>query len=232
MHMRLTWPVAIACAIVVAGCGGTTETPILGTGSNPRVRAINLVPSSPDLSVSYDNFTPPIGTASALQPPTAYSIENEGNHTVNFESSGSTIASFSGLFRLNTYYTVAVAQQSGNYRTFAFADNGSPTGQGLNQLRVANILGGSSSVDVYVTPGSSSNPTLTNANLVKSGVAYGTDSGYKTVTPGQYTVTITALNTPSSVLFNQTVSVNADQAETLFVVSATQSVMGSDDQGT
>jgi hypothetical protein len=231
MQARFVLMAAIGCAAFVTGCGGASESTTLGTASNPRVRAINLIPSSSTYTVNYDNFQPPIGTAAALQQPTAYSTENEGNHTVSFISSGSTVASYNGLFQLNNFYTVAVTQQNGNYQTFLFSDNSAPTGGGVNQLRIANTIPGSPSVDVYVTPGSSANPTLTNGNLLKAGLAYGSATNYDTLSPGQFTVTITTANSPSSVLFNQVVSLSAAQAETAYAVSSTQFVSVFDNQG-
>jgi hypothetical protein len=215
---------------VLAGCGGTTETPFLGTAQSPRVRAVNLVPASPSLTVTYDGATNPIGTVSGSQV-SAYQTENEGNHTVSFLSGSSTVASYTNVFQFSDYYTTAVYEKGGLFGTFTLSDNNTPIGTGTSEIRVANaVTTASTNLDVYVTPGSGS-PTLSNSNLISgTGLAFATGTSYKTEAPGTYTVTVTPLNVPTTIILNQTIILNAGQTTTIYAQDGATSVSTNDNQ--
>ncbi len=222
---------AVATAAILAGCGGTAASPALGTAQSPRVRAINLIPTSGPLTATYDNFTPAIGTISGNQV-TGYSVENEGSNTVTFSGTSGSITSYAGVFQYGSYSTVAIYQKGATFGTFTLNDNSSAINTGLCQLRLANaITTATTPVDVYVTPGSSGAPTLVSSNLISSGgLAFAAATDYKTYTPGAYTVTVTPQNVSTSVLLNVVVNPNAGQSITVYAEDGQLSVNTTDDQ--
>jgi len=195
---------------------------------------LDIVPSSPTLTVDYSSASNVIGTVTANQI-TSYATEGEGSNTVSFLNAGSTVASLNQVFRFSNYYTVVVYQKSGQYGTFAVSDNNIALNNGTSQIRgVDAIANQGTNVDVYVTPGSSNNPTLVAANLISvasGGLAFGTATAYKSVTPGQYTVTITPAGVPGTVLVNQTVSLNAGQSLSFYGLDNLGYTTTTDDTG-
>jgi len=234
MDRKTKWLFGAVSALCVMGCGGTSNSPLLGTGQSPRIRALDLITNSPTLTAQYDSAANPIGTVIANQV-TAYATEGEGNNTVSFLNAGNTIASDNMVYQYSDYYTVSVYSNNGQYGTFALADNNIALNNGTSQIRVADaITGQGGNVDVYVTAGSSNSPTLIAANLISAvngGLAFANGTAYKSETPGQFTVTVTPTGVPGTILLNQVVSLNGGQSITVYALAGSTSTTTTDDEG-
>jgi hypothetical protein len=211
------WVLAATTAAALAGCGGS-NSPLLGTGQSPRVRGLDLIAGSPSLTVDYTNTSNLIGTVTA-DTATPYATEGEGNNTVTFNSGGNAIASLNSVFQYSDYYTVVVYSKSGQDGTFSVVDNNVALDNGTSQIRAADaITTATTNVDVYVTPGTSANPTLIAGNLISNvngGLAFATATAYKSENPGSYTITVTPTGVPGTVLLNQTETLNSGQTITV-----------------
>lgn len=223
---------ALAAALVVtlAGCGGT-NSPLLGTGASPRIRALNLLGES--VTAVYDNAANPIGTVASNQV-SNYQSEGEGNNTVIFDVGTTPLTSLNTVFQYGNYYTVVAYSNNGQSGTFKVTDNNIALDNGLSQLRCVNAdTTASGNVDVYVQAGVTNSPSLVPANLISSnsGIAFGAATAYASETPGQYTLTVTPAGNTGTVLLSTTATLNGGQSLSVYCLTGSASVTTTDDEG-
>lgn len=222
--------IAAASICVLAGCGGSTNSPLLG-GTSPRIRVLNLL--SAPISAEYDNSGNPIGTAT-VDNDTRYVSEGEGNNTVIIQQGGTTVTSLNTVFQFSNYYTVVAYNQGGVDGTFSVVDNNTAINNGQSQIRAVNAdASATTAVDVYLQPGSTTSPTLSPANLISAngGLSFKTATAYDMVNPGQYTITVTPTGVTSTVLLMATVSVTGGQSISVYALGNDAQVTTTDDEG-
>lgn len=213
--------------LLLAGCGGGSGTaPALGLGLTTHVRAINLDPNSPAVSVEAGPYGSPVGTIGPLQS-TPYAAESGGSEGVRFYNSTGTLATFDGNLLFSTYNTVALYPTSSGYGTFSLIDNQAIVPLTSGWIRIANgvsLIGGS--IDVYLTPGAHTAPVTESQFLITpNGLPFGQGTIYEVRTPGTYTVTVVSALDTADLLLNQEVIVNGGQAITLYVANQVASVI-------
>jgi hypothetical protein len=221
MDKRIVIFLATSTAFGLIGCGGGAGTLPQGTSASvqsPEVRAINLIPGSPALSVQDESNPAGMGSVAAGQY-TPYQSEGVGLNTIDFVGAQGHVAAYSGQFGGSTYSTVVVYAGAGVYGTFALDDSAAPTASGTSRVRVANaVAAAQGNANVYITAGSHTEPNTSSTNLVSgAGLPFGSATGYIAKAPGVYTVTVNSALDPTAILLNQVVTLNSATATTMYV---------------
>lgn len=219
--MRKIFPYLLGavCAFTALGCGGSAET-IVGSESNPRVRALNLVTNVTPVDITVSGDT--ISENSTFGVFSEYEIFTNGNREVRALDSDTNgqLATRTSLFELSNYYTVVV-YPDGEGTTIAQLSDDRSVDDDRAQVRVIHLANGAPNVDVYITaPGadiSDSAPTLSN-------VAFGTISGgltdYQELTPGQYQIRVTQTGTTNVIAgLDSTITLADGNSRTLYITN-------------
>lgn len=219
MRKILPYLLGSVCAFAALGCGGSAET-IVGSESNPRVRALNLVTDVTPVDITVSGDT--VSENATFGVFSKYEIFTNGNREVRALDSDTNgeLASQTSLFELSNYYTV-VAYDSGDGTEIAQLPDDRSVGDDRAQVRVVYLVDGGQNVDVYITaPGTDitgSAPTISN---VATGTVTGAAVDYQDLTPGQYQIRVTQTGTTNVVAgLDTTITLADGNSRTLYVTN-------------
>lgn len=179
------------------------NTPISG------LMAINLIPDQPTVDfilsgnyltnspLSYTNYT---GT---------YLSVYSGNRTValGLSNTDTTISRIDFVFEPSRFYSVIAMGANGSYRNLVLNDNidSLATGSGLAFVRYVNAVPDSSKADISIAQNGN--------NVLNANASFATASDFKSVSPGDITVTASGENYS----VNRTISVEKDKVYTVML---------------
>ena len=179
------------------------NTPISG------LMAINLIPDQAAVDfimsgnyltnspLSYTNYT---GT---------YLSVYSGNRTValGLSNTDTTISRIDFVFEPSKFYSVIAMGANGNYRNLVLNDNidSLATGSGLAFVRYVNAVPDSSKADISIAQNGN--------NVLNANASFATASDFKSVSPGDITVTASGENYS----VNRTISVEKDKVYTVML---------------
>jgi hypothetical protein len=169
----------LGAILAIAGCGG---------GGATRFRFMNAVPDESSLNVLVDSTT--LSSNVAYGTSTGYQSIQSGSHQIGVEPAGASTALLQQTisFGSGTDTTVISVNFSSNIANLVLTDNSTAPSSGDFKIRIVNASPGLGPADVYiVAPATDLNtvsPTLSN-------LAFGSASGYQSVTAGSYEVVLT-----------------------------------------
>jgi hypothetical protein len=154
----------------------------------------NYLTNSP---LSYTNYT---GT---------YLSVYSGNRTValGLSNTDTTISRIDFVFEPSKFYSVIAMGANGNYRNLVLNDNidSLATGSGLAFVRYVNAVPDSSKADISIAQNGN--------NVLNANASFATASDFKSVSPGDITVTASGENYS----VNRTISVEKDKVYTVML---------------
>ncbi|MGN6541631.1 MAG: DUF4397 domain-containing protein [Ginsengibacter sp.] len=184
------------------------EMPVNNTAIS-GLMAINLIPDQPAVDLimsgnyltnsplSYTNYT---GT---------YLSVYSGNRTValGLSNTDTTISRTHFVFEPSRFYSVIAMGANGNYRNLVLNDNidSLATGSGLAFVRYVNAVPDSSKADISIAQNGN--------NVLNANASFATASDFKSVSPGDITVTASGENYS----VNRTISVEKDKVYTVML---------------
>lgn len=219
MRKILPYLLGSVCAFAAIGCGGSAET-IVGSESNPRVRALNLVTNPSPLDITFDGNS--LSDNSTFGVFSEYDVFRNGNREVralDADTNGQLAASTS-LFELSNYYTVVVYPNGENTSIAQLTDDRSVDND-RGQIRIIHLANGGPNVDIFVTaPGTDitgRTPTISN---VAFGTVTGTATDYQSLTPGQYQIRVTQTGTTNVIAgLDSTITLAEGDSRTLYITN-------------
>ncbi len=184
------------------------NTPVSG------LMAINLIPDQPAvdfiMSGNYLTRSPLVYTNYSGTYLSVYS----GNRTValGLANSDTTFSSTDYAFEPSKFYSVFAMGANGNYRNLVLNDNidSLSTGSGFAFVRYVNAVPDSSKADFSITQNAN--------NVLNANASFATASDFKSVNPGDITVTASVENYS----VNRTISVEKDKVYTVMLMGIPQ----------
>jgi hypothetical protein len=201
---RILLPVfVVTAALLCSNCGGSS--------TSTQIRALQASPNEADtLNVLLNGTT--LFSNLALGTPTAYSTVTSGASTLVVEPSNSSTDSISQSITLNsgTHYTLITANYAANLTPMLLTDDTTAPSSGDFKVRIANAAVEAGSVDVYILPPGSSNPSGGGVTPTISALGFTSSSAYQSLSAGSYTIIVTPagfpvvqyINTGSSLSFS------------------------------
>ena len=210
MKKAFIWAPLLVGALLLAGCGGSSSgNGILGK-DNPRIRAVNEFSDVSSVTAVSDNTNGNTNllTNSSFGAVGNYAIVGNGTRTVTFTntSTNTTLIASAQDLHLDTFYTVIGTGSGVSGRHEILLSDDQVIAQNQTKWRFVNANQDHTSVDVYITP--TTTTTLTGQTPVDAAVAF-TDTPSSTYTPtgpGSFTVWVTAAGSPSTVLAKKNVT--------------------------
>jgi hypothetical protein len=149
---------------------------------------MNAVPDEARLAVSLDSTT--VSSNLAYGTSTGYQSVKSGSHQVAVEPSGTTTALLqqSISFASGSDTTVIASNFSSNIANLVLTDDNSAPSSGDFKLRVVNAAPGLGPADVYIVAPATD---LNTVSPILSNLAFGSATGYQSVTAGSYEVVLT-----------------------------------------
>jgi len=231
MKKAFAWAPLIAIAIVLAGCGGSDTTGLVGN-KNPRIRAVNDFHDVTAVSADVDGKA--LLTSQAFGSVSGYSIINNGNRTVTFTNvSGSSsipIVNQTSLLEENQFYTAIGAGAGGGGRHIILLTDGQDIVTNQTKIRLVNADEEQAGIDVYFT--STSTGSLTGQTPQIVNLAFADDQpSYQQLTPGSYKIWITPTGSQTPLLSqNITLSANTVVTEIFAKTSGGVALQGLQDR--
>jgi len=216
---RILLSVAVAIvALLCSNCGS-------GSSTSTQVRALEASPNeATTLNVVLNGTT--LFSNLALGTPTAYSTVTSGASTLVVEPSNSSTASISQTITLSSgiHYTLITANYAANLTPMLLTDDTTAPSSGDFKIRIANAAVEAGSVDVYILPPGSSNPSGGGVTPTVSALGFTSSSVYQSLAAGSYTIIVTPAGFPVVQYINTGSSLNftAGQNRT-FVILPTAS---------
>lgn len=225
MKKAFIWAPLLVVSIVLAGCGGSNSGNGLGQ-NNPRLRAVNYFPDVASVNATSDNTN---GNTNLLTTSTfgtvgAYNIVADGTRTITFANASNnlTLTSQAQNLHLNNFYTVIGTGSGTGDRQMLLLSDTQIVAQNQTRIRFVNANETNTSVDIYVTPTSTS--SLSGQTPQNPAVAYLDNTvSYASFTPGTFTVWVTPAGTPGTVLVKKNMTFSANTVETLVYVKTSGS---------
>jgi uncharacterized protein DUF4397 len=201
----------VACVFLFAACKKETavnNTPVSG------LMAINLIPDQPAvdfiMSGNYLTSSPLVYTNYSGTYLSVYS----GNRTValGLANADTTVSSTDYAFEPSKFYSVFAMGANGHYRNLVLNDNidSLSTGSGAAFVRYVNAVADSSKAGVSISQNGN--------NVINADASFATASDFKSVNPGDLTVSATGQNYS----VNRTISVEKDKVYTIMVMGIPQ----------
>lgn len=216
--MRIILPLIFLSALLAIGCGGS------GGGSAPSfpTASVRLLNDFVDVA----SVSGKVGGTLALknQPFANYSAYRDfkaGTPSILFSNAATsaTLVSRTVTLSANQVYTAIGLGSTGSGRQIMFLLDSSASIAGQAQVRFLNGDEDAPSVDVYVTPTSTS--SLTGLTPDKSSIAFLSEPAtYNLYAPGTYSVWITAAGAPSTVIVKNNVTFTNGQVTSLLAIKA------------
>ncbi|MGN6531960.1 MAG: DUF4397 domain-containing protein [Ginsengibacter sp.] len=200
-----------AMVFLFAAC--KKETPVNNTPVS-GLMAINLIPDQPAvdfiMSGNYLTNSPMVYTNYSGTYLSIYS----GNRTLGLglANADTIVSSTNYAFEPSKFYSVFAMGANGHYRNLVVNDNidSLSTNSGLAFVRYVNAVPDSSKADFSITQNGN--------NLVNADASFATASDFKSVNPGNLTVTASGENYS----VNRTISVEKDKVYTIMLMGIPQ----------
>jgi len=201
----------VATVFLLSAC--KKETPV----DNPPVSglmAVNLVPDQPAVDfIMSGNYLTNSPLAYTNYSGTYLSVYS-GNRTValGLANTDTTVSQTDYVFEPSKFYSVIAMGANGNYRNLVLNDNidSLATGSGLAFVRYVNAVPDSSKSEISIAQNGN--------NLLNANAPFATASDFKSVTPGDITVTASGEN----YAVNRTISVEKDKVYTVMLMGIPQ----------
>lgn len=175
-----------------------------------RMKAFNAAPDVPQANQLIGTLA--VNSNVAFATASAYTQIPQDPTTINFESSavpGATLASLAATIGPALDVSTFIAGPLGNQQVFLLQDLNIPTAPGAVRIRFANASWNSNPVNVAI-----------NGNMLATNVAYGTASGYASLTAGTGTVVFTDATTGAVLASQDGVTLTALQTLTAYLIGA------------
>jgi hypothetical protein len=217
MKRGLTFFSLLGLAVMLAGCGGSDTTGLVGN-KNPRIRAVNDFSDVSAVGATVDTKT--LLTSQAFGMSSAYTIIDNGNRDITFtDMSGAgsiPLTTLNTLLEENHYYTAIGVGNGPDGRRIILLDDTTTLTPNMSKVRVVNADQNDALVDVYFT--STATADLTGQTPQITNLAYGDAATlYTDFTPGTYKVWVTPAGSTTPITSpNMTFTTNT--AVTLVVV--------------
>ena len=207
-HVPL-WVVLICAALFTAGCGG---------GGDTRLRMVNAVPDQANLTLLIDGAS--VAGNVAYGTGTGYMKVSSGSRHVQIEPSGATnvIIDQNITIPAGTDTTIVAENFSSNPSSaLVLTDNNSAPSSGDFKLRIVNVAPSLGAVDVYVVaPGTD----LSTVSATVSNLAFGSSSGYQSLSAGAYEIEVTNVGEKFPVIDTGSQTFSSGQVRTFVGLNA------------
>ncbi len=218
--MKLTHSIALACALIVAACGGTDEL------APPAVRLVHLAPDSPRLSLYKDGDRQRDADDLYYKEASDYysTAPSDDTWAVRTSSGGSTVGSVDIDTHLGHRYSVVVMPASATDNSLYVINDpyNKPIGSSSTRLRIVNASPSAPSIDLYMNLKSTDisapgiNPFVAGTAYRSAGPRSGDDS--KDIPGGLFQLRITAAGS-KTVLFSGAIDFSDDEDLLVMTVS-------------
>jgi hypothetical protein len=181
---------AASVIVFLPGCGS-------GSTSKTQLRALQASPNEPTtMNVLLDSAT--LFSNLALGAPTNYTSVTSGSHTLQVEPSNSTTTAISQTITLNpgTNYTLITANYAVNLIPILFTDSTTAPSSGDFNIRIVNAAVEAGSVDVYILPPGSKNPSSGGVTPTISALGFTSSSAYQSLAAASYEIIVTPAGFP------------------------------------
>ncbi len=217
--MRFFYRILLSLIIVVvtilcSGCGSSSSS------SKTQLRALQASPNeTTTLNVTLGGQT--LFSNLALGAPTNYMSVTSGSQAVVVEPSNSTTASISESITLNagTNYTLITANYAANLTPILLTDDTAAPSSGDFKIRITNAAVEAGSVDVYILPAGSGNPSNGGVSPTIAALGFTSSSAYQSLGAGSYDIIVTPAGFPVVQYINSgSLSFTAGQNRTFVIL--------------
>ena len=192
----------VATILLIAGCGG---------GGKTRFQFVNAVPDESNLDVLVNSTS--VANNVAYGTSTGYQSVQSGSQQVVIEPSGSSTALLTQSigFSSGSDTTIIASNFSSNISALVLTDDNSAPSAGDFKLRIVNVAPGLGPADVYIVAAGTDLNTVS-PNL--SNLAFGSASGYQSVTAAGYEVALTPVGQKFPAVDTGSLTFSAGQVRT------------------
>lgn len=198
-NYRRFWPVRILYRILLSLLTLATLL-CVGCGSGNSKTQVRALQASPDetttLNVLLDSTT--LFTGIALGTPTSYSSVASGAHQLVVEPSNSSTAAINQAITLSTgtNYTLITAGYAASLVPMLLTDDTTTPSSGDFNIRIVNAAVEAGSVDIYILPPGSADPSTGTVAPTISGLTFTSSSSYQSLTAGTYEIVVSPAGFP------------------------------------
>lgn len=218
--MKLRLHLALACAVIVAACGGSDDL------AAPTMRLVHLAPDSPRLSLYKDGDRQREADDLYYKEASDYYSTAPFDETwsVRTSSGGSTVGSIDINTHLGHRYSIVVLPASATENTLVVINDpyDKPIGSSSTRLRLMNASPSAANIDLYMNQKSTDisapgiNPFIAGTAYRSAGPKSGDDS--KDIPGGLFQLRITATGS-KTVLFSGPIDFDDDEDLLVMTVS-------------
>lgn len=188
MRLWLSFPACLLAALLCSGCGSSNN--------NTQLRAVQASANETTTNVIVGGTT--VFSDLALGAPTNYATVTSGTETLEVTPSNTTTAAIDESVTLNTgtNYTLITANYAASLTPMLLTDSTTAPTSGDFQIRIANAAVEAGSIDIYILPAGSGNPSGGGITPTISALGFTSSSSYQSLAAGSYTIIITPAGFP------------------------------------